>query len=53
MKQYVKPTLTLLNVDVNDILLASEGGLTVDENVGDVSTNPVVFSSNSVDVFGE
>ena len=53
MKQYAKPTLTLLNVDVNDILLASEGGLTVDENVGDVSGDPIIFASGSVDVFGE
>ena len=54
MKQYRKPTLNLIDVDIKDILLASgEGGLTLDENVGDVSGDPIIFSSNSVDVFGE
>ena len=54
MNQYRKPTLTLIDVDIKDILLASgEGGLTLDENVGDVSGDPIIFSSNSVDVFGE
>lgn len=54
MKQYAKPTLTLLDVDVNDILLASEeGGLTLDKNAGDVTGDPIIFSNNPVDVFGE
>ena len=54
MKQYAKPTLNLIDVDVRDILLVSgEGGLTVEENVGDVSGDPIIFSSSSVDVFGE
>ena len=54
MKQYTRPTLNLIDVDVRNILLVSgEGGLTVDENVGDVSGDPIIFSSNSVDVFGE
>ena len=54
MKQYTRPTLNLIDVDVKDILLVSgEGGLTVDENVGDVSGDPIIFSSSSVDVFGE
>lgn len=53
MKQYTRPTLNLIDVDVRDILLVSgEGGLTV-MNVGDVSDDPIIFSSNSVDVFGE
>ena len=53
MKQYRKPMLNLIDVDVRDILLASgEGGLTV-MNVGDVSGDPIIFSSSSVDVFGE
>ena len=53
MKQYTRPTLNLIDVDVRDILLVSgEGGLTV-ENVGDVSSDPIVFASGSVDVFGE
>ena len=54
MKQYTRPTLNLIDVDVRDILLVSgEGGLTVDENAGDVSGDPIIFSSSSVDVFGE
>ena len=53
MKQYRKPMLNLIDVDVRDILLASEGGLTLEENVGDVSGDPIIFASGSVDVFGE
>lgn len=53
MKQYTKPTLNLIDIDVKDILLASgEGGLTVDENVGDVSGNMIVFPDDFVDVYG-
>ena len=54
MKQYRKPMLNLIDVDVRNILLVSgEGGLTADENVGDVSGDPIIFASGSVDVFGE
>ena len=53
MKQYQKPTLALLSVDVTDVLLASGGGLTLSENPGDVTGDPIVFASKSVDVFGE
>ena len=45
--KYEKPTLTRLDVAVCDILLSSVG-LTVDQNPGDVSGDPIIFGSNPV-----
>ena len=54
MKQYTKPALNLIDIDIKDILLASgDSGLTVDPGAGDVSGDPIIFANTPVDIFGE
>lgn len=53
MKQYSKPMLDKIKLDIADVLMAS-GGLVVDPGEGSATDDPIIFSGGDpVDIFGE